>query len=437
MSSSSNRLWAAGFSAVGLAVMTVSAAIASSDELAELSVAESELVEIRQAYKDAQKVFWGNRRQYQSSEEVSAAYVSGELVDPDVAHIPKLLEYEASHRGEEVGINALMHVFSEACRGGDRNGPRFVGSREAATRLKHYTASPLLPRAVGRASCFSLQSEPLVRTALRDLHEMPELSPENRDVIGFYLAKTALEINRYLPARSAGLAKLESGETEPQWPGAISAIREEIAGLPSIESAASEAVDALETLRQLAAGEQSPRLLKIEPIDPKWNAVRAVDDPGRPRLSKIAAALLFKEEHLVVEAVAPALEVELLDGTTWKQTDQQGKVVVIQFSFTGCGPCERMYPDLADLTEEHGDRLEVLTLMRDETPEYVEKGVEDGKFNWSVALDGKKPGRIASKWSVDGFPEVYVIDKQGKIAAIGLRGDSLRKEIERLLANEG
>jgi peroxiredoxin len=149
-------------------------------------------------------------------------------------------------------------------------------------------------------------------------------------------------------------------------------------------------------------------------------------------LAERAAAVLFKERQLSIGATAPELEVSLLDNKTWRMADQRGKVVIVQFSFTGCNPCEQMYPDLADLAAKHGRRVEVLTLMSDAAPESALAGVASGKFTWSIALDGS-PGRIASKWSVSGFPETYVVDLEGKIADCGLRSDDLREKVGQLL----
>jgi len=71
--------------------------------------------------------------------------------------------------------------------------------------------------------------------------------------------------------------------------------------------------------------------------------------------------------------------------------------------------------------------------MRDETADAAREAAKNGKLTWSVALDGK-PGRIVTKWAVRGFPTVYVIDKDGMIAAGDkLNRDKLREEVARLV----
>ena len=70
--------------------------------------------------------------------------------------------------------------------------------------------------------------------------------------------------------------------------------------------------------------------------------------------------------------------------------------------------------------------------MRDETPDSMLEAVESGKITWNVAWDGK-PGRIATRWAVDGFPEVYVIDQHGVVAGVGLRGKMLKAKVAELI----
>jgi hypothetical protein len=70
--------------------------------------------------------------------------------------------------------------------------------------------------------------------------------------------------------------------------------------------------------------------------------------------------------------------------------------------------------------------------MRDKTPENALDAVDSGKITWSVAADGN-PGSIATKWSVSSFPETYVVDRDGNIAAYDLRGERLREKVVRLL----
>jgi peroxiredoxin len=223
---------------------------------------------------------------------------------------------------------------------------------------------------------------------------------------------------------------------EPIWAGELDYQVAWFGTFPLGEEMQERCNAAIKTLEELAGDEASPRLPGREGADERWYVVRTVDDPSQPLLAEKAAATLFKERHLQVGVHAPQLEVKLLDDRPWRMVDQLGKVVILQFSFTGCGPCEQMYPDLSALSAEYGNRIAILTLMRDDTPEKAEDAVASGKITWDVALDGK-PGGVATQWSVSGFPQTYVIGRDGKITAHDIRGEDLREEVARRLDEDG
>ncbi|MDA7597459.1 hypothetical protein N8813_00880 [bacterium] len=63
---------------------------------------------------------------------------------------------------------------------------------------------------------------------------------------------------------------------------------------------------------------------------------------------------------------------------------------------------------------------------------------KDGTILWDSFWDGGSTGGpIATKWNVSGWPTLYLLDQKGVIRHIGLRGDSLEKAIEELVAEAG
>lgn len=398
-----------------------------------LTPAEQELVALMTEYFEALEPYWRSLDEFKSNEEYQAALADGTLADPSAEYIPKLLALEARHRGEDVGLLALWHVFRRAAGGGSKDQPPAIGRREAAGRLSAYAQSNLLPT-VGRAALLG-NFEPVVYDALAALVESPSIPEESRDVLRYFLVAENLQLQRSHESTTKRIGELQGG-AEPKWADELEQQLAWLKTIPTARALQARAEAGIATLEQLKEDKASPILPGLQGVDDKWYIVRLAPDADPWRLADRATALLFEERHLRIDGPAPDLEVVLLDGTPWRMADQRNKVVVVQFSFTGCGPCAAMYPDLADLTEEHGDRLEVLTLMRDETAEHAQESVDSGKMTWSVSLDGK-PGRITRQWSVDGFPTVYLIDRNGNISARNLRGDDLRKEIAELLDADG
>lgn len=398
-----------------------------------LTPAEQELVVLMSDYYDKLEVYWNARRDYENYDAYQEALAEGRVVDPNAEYIPKLLEFEAAHHGADIGLLALWHVFKEAARGGTVDSPTNVGRREAAAGLAAYAQSELLPT-VARVAMLGFH-EPAVYESVAEIVKTPTTPDSSRDVLRFLLATEDLETRDRRKREAERMKSLRDG-AETVTPSELGIREERFRTLPSEDVLRRRCQEAMRTLEELSHDDESPRLSGIEGVDEQWRVIRLTEDPSQPLLAEKAAAVLFKERHLKVGAQAPELEVTLLDDQLWRMADQHGKAVIVQFSFTGCGPCEQMYPDLVGMTAEFGDRLEILTLMRDETPESARDAVASGKMTWSVAHDGA-PGRVTTRWSVDGFPTIYVIDREGRISAHGLRGDALRQEVTRLLESAG
>jgi peroxiredoxin len=397
-----------------------------------LTPAEQDLVTLMTDYYEALEIYWSARRKYETSEAYDQSIANGKIVDPNVEYIPRLLEFEKANRGEDIGLLALWHVFREAARGGKIDAPAIVGRRQAATRLLPYAQSDLLPIVV-RAAMLG-HYEPTVYESVIKLLDSQTVPTNSNNMLRYFLATKSLETRDGREATAKRLEALRGG-SEPSRSNEFDQSIARFDTYPSAKVVQQRCNAAIRILEELSRDKASPRMWGLEGADEQWRVVRTIKDPSQPLLTERAAAVLFKERKLKVGASAPELEVKLLDETAWRLADHRGKVVIVQFSFTGCGPCEEMYPDLADLFAEYSDNVAILTLMSDKTPQSAIDALASRKFTWSIALDGD-PGCVATKWSVSGFPETYVVDREGRITARGLRGKALREKVILLLDND-
>jgi peroxiredoxin len=113
--------------------------------------------------------------------------------------------------------------------------------------------------------------------------------------------------------------------------------------------------------------------------------------------------------------LAPDISVVMLDGSKKRLADFRGKVVLLNFFATWCGPCNLELPHLQELwnTLKASDRFTMLVVSRDETKDTVAAYVSQHGFTFPVALD---PAAAAfTEFAKAGIPRTYLIGPDGTI----------------------
>jgi len=408
-------------------------AVNAGQEAVSLSSAEKELITLADEFHDQLRIFWKRSREIEDEQEAKTFYAEH---DPSNEFLPKLLAFERKHAGQDVSLDALGEIVSYAARGGDTDSPAMIARREVLQRLPVYEERELAIGAIYRLT--HGRRDPLVDDYLRRLSNSQVAHPTVRAVGHFLVAKTTLKRREARPRYEQRLQSLADG-VEPTRPNEEERLREFLSALPSAEELAADSEEAMATLKTLAESGDSFPLPRIRTIDPTGRIARINHElPGPvPFLSEKATAILFKEQHLRVGRQAPELELELIDGESWSLAALRGSVILLQFSSKGCVPCERMYPDLKELHEAFPERLSIVSIVHGESRESWLEAIEAGTITWNVAWDGEPPGCVAgpitARWAVTGFPEVYLIDSQGTMAAFELRGAALRKKVAELV----
>lgn len=128
-------------------------------------------------------------------------------------------------------------------------------------------------------------------------------------------------------------------------------------------------------------------------------------------------------------------QVESLEkkGEMRKLKDFKGKVVLLDFWATWCGPCREYVPHVEKLHAEYAAKgLEVVAVTNEERP-IVEKFEKKWKHKYPVYLDYINSTNLA--YGVSAYPTMVVIDRKGKIilAEIGPNPEDVRAAIEKAL----
>ncbi len=109
----------------------------------------------------------------------------------------------------------------------------------------------------------------------------------------------------------------------------------------------------------------------------------------------------------------------------------RGKVVLLDFWATWCGPCKEEIPHLVDLQNRYGsDGLQIIGISMDDSPDPVREFSQQFKMNYPVVMGNAKTGELYG--GILGLPIAFVIGQDGRINSrhIGATNSSVfEKEI--------
>ena len=110
---------------------------------------------------------------------------------------------------------------------------------------------------------------------------------------------------------------------------------------------------------------------------------------------------------------APDFELTDLMGKKVRLSDFQGKVVILDFWATWCGPCRMEIPNFVKLQTKYGDKLAIVGLTVSSPEADVRSFAQKQGINYSVLLDADN---LTDRYGgIVGIPTTFVVDRQGRI----------------------
>jgi len=164
-----------------------------------------------------------------------------------------------------------------------------------------------------------------------------------------------------------------------------------------------------------------------------------------------------RSEKIKVGQPAPDITMPDINGKKRSLSDLKGKIVLLDFWASWCGPCRRANPHVVEVYKKYKDQgFDVFSVSLDGLDQKskqrfklddaaYDKKIEDSKKRWLAAIDKDKltwdnhvseltkwDSPSARKYGVTGIPKTFLIDRDGNIAAVNPRFD-LEKKLKEIL----
>jgi thiol-disulfide isomerase/thioredoxin len=141
--------------------------------------------------------------------------------------------------------------------------------------------------------------------------------------------------------------------------------------------------------------------------------------------------------NIAVGKMAPEITLPTLTGETKALSSLRGKVVLLDFWASWCGPCRRENPNVVAIYKKYSSKgFDVFSVSLDENKSAWEAAIKKDGLVWSnhVSDLGGWKSAVVPIYEIESIPFPVLIDKEGKIVAMGesLRGEGLESELKKL-----
>lgn len=284
-------------------------------------------------------------------------------------------------------------------------------------------------------------------TAAIETIKNPKTPPASREE-AIEMLKTGLK--EYDAAHAAAIKA--APEHPDRWAAALFEIMvtnaREFAGLPAPETAAVTIADILQ------AADAKPEVKSQASVIDLMEAVEAAegsdgdtaawlakaerhlkDYPSEPMNQMVESKVAGIKANAELKSKPLEMKFTAVDGREVDVSKLRGKVVLIDFWATWCGPCVAELPNLLKAYEAlHGQGFEIVGISLDQEKDQLEAFVKERGMAWPQYFDGKGWGNeISTKYGIGSIPTMWLLNKEGMVVSTNARS-GLEEQVKKLLA---
>jgi thiol-disulfide isomerase/thioredoxin len=147
-------------------------------------------------------------------------------------------------------------------------------------------------------------------------------------------------------------------------------------------------------------------------------------------------------QRVKVGTIAPEIMLPNPEGTELKLSDLRGKVVLIDFWASWCGPCRRANTDLVKLYNQYNNKgFEIFSVSLDGEPNQANAlndwrfAIQNDRLEWPYHVSDLKGynSYVVTQYGFEGIPFAVLVDRDGTIIARNIKGRALGKKLAEIL----
>ncbi len=153
-----------------------------------------------------------------------------------------------------------------------------------------------------------------------------------------------------------------------------------------------------------------------------------------PEVAAQIRSSIEKERSFMVGGTPPDFTQAAPDGSAISLSDLRGKVVLIDFWASWCGPCRRENPNVVRLYQKYKDKgFEIIGVSLDRSRERWLQAIDQDGLDWVHVSDLKHwQNEVAKLYNVSSIPQTFLVDTEGRIIGKNLRGQRLANKLSEI-----
>jgi Tfp pilus assembly protein PilF/peroxiredoxin len=147
------------------------------------------------------------------------------------------------------------------------------------------------------------------------------------------------------------------------------------------------------------------------------------------------ARAIIANPRLATENLAPGFNVRSIAGEDLSLNRLKGKIVLLDFWATWCGPCLAEMPSVKELWKKYrGDQFVILGISLDRDRRALDRYLSQEGITWPQVYDrGSDQTSLSRVYGVHAIPHTVLLDQDGVVRAVGLRGGALSSKVGELI----